>query len=148
GEEAMMRVRAWSALAAAAAVLVVAKLAWTQSSTAKSAPASQEQFPGSEELVARFGLTEKSGGYTDPATGEHKTIKVYVSPRDQADMVFVPGGESVVGAGYSEIYDDPSVMMSARSHRQPEDFFNREQPRHTVILSPFFVDRCEVTNAR
>jgi iron(II)-dependent oxidoreductase len=114
----------------------------------KSSPATQEEFPKVEELVAKFGLTKKIGNYTDPATGERKAIDVYVGPKDQADMVFVPGGESIVGAGYSQIFDDPNVVASARSHRQPDDLFAREQPQHKVILSPFFVDRYEVTNAR
>jgi len=64
---------------------------------------------------------------TDAPTVVEYEVVVHVSPVDGADLVEVPGGELRVG--------------DARGAFD-------ERPVHTVRLSPFWIDRTEVTNAR
>jgi serine/threonine protein kinase/formylglycine-generating enzyme required for sulfatase activity len=88
-----------------------------------------------EERLGRFGWgAEEAGGVPQPAAvggglrrGERPGE--YVSARDEAVMVFVPGGVFPLGTG---------------------DYFaeDEERPRVYVYAGSFFLDRDEVTNAR
>ncbi|MFO0983784.1 MAG: SUMF1/EgtB/PvdO family nonheme iron enzyme [Planctomycetota bacterium] len=137
----------WFMSAFGVAVTAIATAPGHEPKPAQAKPA-DAQFPGADELAPRLHLEPRTGTMTDASTGAKRPITVYVSPTDQAEMVFVPGGPFAMGSGYSEVVDDPQIMASARAQKHEAKSFEGEQPKHTVIVSPLFVDRYEVTNAK
>jgi formylglycine-generating enzyme required for sulfatase activity len=59
----------------------------------------------------------------------HAAPQERISPRDGAVQVLVPGGEFIMGA------DDPQAPLA-----------DEQRPPHPVTLSPFWMDKYEVTN--
>jgi formylglycine-generating enzyme required for sulfatase activity len=55
-----------------------------------------------------------------------------ISPKDAAELVYVPEGEFIMGSDY-----DPD----------PKKFWGAEAPKHNVFLDAFWIYRAEVTNA-
>jgi len=58
-------------------------------------------------------------------------------------MAYVPGGTFMMGTEAEEI---PRLLQLFGVRRA--ELFESESPRHSVTLSPFYIDRYEVTNAR
>ena len=119
---------------------------------ATAAPAEEERgddhvfLDSAETLAPKFGLKPRESTRIDGATGKKIPITEYVNPKDDAAMVFVPGGPFLMGSDYSAIFDDPIVVNAFRAARVTADYFNNEQPKHEVTVSSFFIDRHEVSN--
>ena len=58
-------------------------------------------------------------------------------------MVYVPAGEFTMGSSEADI----DAILAACSDCQ-RDWFEDEQPQHTVYLDAFWIDKYEVTNAQ
>lgn len=71
-----------------------------------------------------------------------------VRGEDGAEMVLVPDGEFWMGSDEAEV---APVISECKKRGFTEDrckdWFERELPRHRVVLDPFYIDRYEVTNA-
>jgi formylglycine-generating enzyme required for sulfatase activity len=63
-------------------------------------------------------------------------------PKAPNNMVLIPGGTFEMGTAK----DDLSSLMTKFNVQHPE-LFEEEIPKHPVKLSPFFMDKFEVTNA-
>lgn len=66
-------------------------------------------------------------------------------PVDGMVMVYVPGGEFVMGSDEDEV-DYALQLCLAYDTNCSLRYFSIEQPQHTVQLSNFWLDRTEVTN--
>ena len=68
---------------------------------------------------------------------------------DGVDMVVIPAGAFWMGTAKEEL---PALVEACkgqgRDEAQCRALFEREQPRHRVVLEGFYLDRFEVTNAR
>lgn len=65
-----------------------------------------------------------------------------------AGMVLLQGGRFEMGSTPAEV-EAALLQCQAEIHTGcPRDIYEREQPRHEVTLSPFFMEVTEVTNAR
>lgn len=64
-------------------------------------------------------------------------------PVDEAVMVYAPAGEFLMGSSNVEI-----ALAKADCSNCPEDWFDGEQPQHSVYLDPYWIDMYEVTNAQ
>jgi formylglycine-generating enzyme required for sulfatase activity len=64
------------------------------------------------------------------ATPSPSPTPMVVNPIDQAELIFIPGGEFIMG---SDPVEDPY-------------FYGSEGPPHTVTLSEYWIYRTEVTN--
>ncbi|MEW6747759.1 MAG: SUMF1/EgtB/PvdO family nonheme iron enzyme [Planctomycetota bacterium] len=147
----------WNLAIAAASLLpfslvlagLSARAAWAQETSAGNATeSSPEGFADAAELAPRFGLRPTPATRLDPATGEEIAITSYVASSDGAEMVFVPGGPFPMGSEYAEIWDGSLVAGSFARESSSEAYVASEMPKHEVVLSPFFIDRCEVSNAQ
>lgn len=61
---------------------------------------------------------------------------------DNAEMVYVPAGEFLMGSTEKDI--DYALTLCPKCKRE---YFDDEKPQHTVYLDPFWIDKYEVTNA-
>ena len=71
----------------------------------------------------------------------------WLRPGDGAMMVYVPAGEFEMGNDDDGVEDAFQMCMRYRGHCERE-WFEDEQPVHTVALDGFWMDRTEVTNAQ
>jgi formylglycine-generating enzyme required for sulfatase activity len=63
-----------------------------------------------------------------------------VSPSDGMVLVYMPAGEFLMGSTEAEI--------AQAVKKYPASFFGNEQPKHTVYLDAYWIDRTVVTNAQ
>jgi len=72
---------------------------------------------------------------------------VWVNPKDQAEMVFVPAGEFLMGSTKEQV---KAAMDEV--HKQypnvPDYWFTAEAPQHRVYLDAYWIDRYPVTVAQ
>ncbi len=68
-------------------------------------------------------------------------------PGDGAVMVHVPAGEFQMGSDDAQV-DAALEMCNAHYGNCEREWFEVEQPPHTVALDGFWIDRTEVTNAQ
>lgn len=64
------------------------------------------------------------------------------TPKAPKNMVLVPGGTFEMGTSKEDV-----PALKQRFNVRPAELFEEEIPKHTVKLSPFFMDKFEVTNA-
>jgi formylglycine-generating enzyme required for sulfatase activity len=78
-----------------------------------------------------------------PALGDTRT-----RPTDGMVMIYVPAGEFVMGSNDREV--DAALEMCNTYYEGDcqREWFEVEQPMHTVALDAFWIDRTEVTNAQ
>jgi len=114
-----MRIRLGVALAGGVLVLVVA-LGWAADSPAGRAFRTPEP----------------------PA--DAKLNDMWISPKDGAEMVYVPAGEFIMG---STDADSAAVLKENPNLLKAEDLAN-ESPQFRVCLPAYWIDKCEVTVAR
>ena len=86
------------------------------------------------------GPTPTASSAFDVALGD-----TWTRPTDGMEMVFVPGGEFLMGS------TDEEVERAWETCKQSDpdcgrEWFEDEQPAHTVALDGFWLDRTEVTN--
>ncbi|HWS89632.1 MAG TPA: SUMF1/EgtB/PvdO family nonheme iron enzyme [Pyrinomonadaceae bacterium] len=82
--------------------------------------------------------TVRAGASTDPQPTRRKT-----AGRVRSGMAYVPGGTFMMGTETEAI---PRLLQLFGVRRA--ELFESESLRHPVTLSPFYIDRYEVTNAR
>jgi len=72
----------------------------------------------------------------------------WTRPADGMAMVYVPGGEFQMGSDDGEV--DAALEMCQAYYVPPceREWFEVEQPAHTVELDGYWIDRTEVTNAQ
>jgi formylglycine-generating enzyme required for sulfatase activity len=81
-----------------------------------------------------------------PSTGQSVLGDTTTRPADGMVMVYVPGGESRLGSDDTEV--DLALELCNKYYSTCErEWFEGEQPAHTVVLDSFWMDRTEVTNA-
>lgn len=82
-----------------------------------------------------------SPGVTPPITSTTSAPapRLAVRPKDGARMVFVPGGEFMMGASSAD-------LAAARAGGPPKLAGGDEQPQHAVEVPAFWIDQTEVTN--
>ena len=69
-------------------------------------------------------------------------------PVDEREMVLIPAGEFWMGSTAAEIDRfKQECQRSGDGAPRCRDWFDREQPRHRVVLDAFSIDRYEVTNS-
>jgi formylglycine-generating enzyme required for sulfatase activity len=81
-----------------------------------------------------------------PATASlHDT---WTRPTDDMTMVYVPGGAFQMGSDDDEV--DAALEMCQAYYTTPceREWFEVEQPAHSVVLAGFWIDQSEVTNAQ
>jgi formylglycine-generating enzyme required for sulfatase activity len=71
----------------------------------------------------------------------------WTRPADGMMMVYVPPGEFQMGSTDDEV-DYALPLCREYQSACGRDWFEREQPAHTVALDGFWIDRTEVTNAQ
>jgi formylglycine-generating enzyme required for sulfatase activity len=79
---------------------------------------------------------------TPPALGD-----IYIRPTDEMVMVFVPGGGFMMGSDDGEV-DAALEMCNIYYGDCKREWFEVEQPAHSVTLDDFWIDQTEVTNAQ
>ena len=72
-----------------------------------------------------------------------KPIKVRNNARDNAEMVWVPGGEFLMGTS-----DEDLAAMLKKNPNWKATWFDDERPQHTVKLTGFWIYRNDVTVAQ
>jgi len=75
---------------------------------------------------------------TDPQAGD-----VWISPKDEAEMVYVPAGEFIMGSTDADI----AALLKADPSLEAE-LFADEQPQFRAHLPGYWIDKCEVTVAQ
>lgn len=82
------------------------------------------------------------------STLDQSSIETKIRSQDGMVIVFVPAGEFIMGSTEHQI---ESAQQTCRGNFYSGDcpkWFGDEQPRHTVVLDAFWIDRTEVTNAQ
>lgn len=87
-------------------------------------------------------VTVVSGRPTEDATG-----RTWTRPADQMVMAFVPRGELLMGSN-NVVVERAFEQCRRYSKECKREWFEREQPQHTVALDAFWIDQNEVTNAQ
>lgn len=72
---------------------------------------------------------------------------VFTRPQDGMTMVYVPGGNSLIGSTEAEVDDAISLCQQ---HYSPCNrwYYERENPQHPVSLDKYWIDQIEVSNAQ
>lgn len=86
-----------------------------------------------------------------PRVGARIGVRRFVDPVDGATMLLVPGGSLEIGLSAAEaedILERYGQALTADMRRREANRFALAQPAHTVRLSPYYVERTEVSNAR
>ena len=109
----------------------------TTSSPTRDLPATARAE--ANELATMVAATVAASG------GHEKAKETWVRPADGMEMVRVPGGEFRMGSTDAEVERAFQTCQKEYSECQRE-WFEREQPVHTVALDGFWLDRTEVTN--
>jgi sulfatase modifying factor 1 len=78
-------------------------------------------------------------------TPELNAGDIWDRPADGMVMVYVPGGEFVIGSGDTEI-DYATQLCNDFGDECSRENFADEQPAHPVVVNEFWIDRTEVTN--
>jgi len=86
--------------------------------------------------------TGPTAGGSSPALGD-----TWIRPVDDMVMVYVPAGEFQMGSDDAEVDAALEMCKSYYSSSCVREWFEVEQPVHTVRLDGFWIDRTEVTNA-
>ena len=96
------------------------------------------------ELTPTPATSARTGAATDVALalGQEKTREA-----DGMEMAAVPAGEFQMGTTDAEV-QDVLKLCGEYSGNCEEEWFEKEQPVHTVTLDGFWIDRTEVTNAQ
>jgi formylglycine-generating enzyme required for sulfatase activity len=81
------------------------------------------------------------GFATTPSPATQQPIQAAVREKDEATMVFVPGGTFLMGASAADL-----ALTGAGGPAKLAG--GDEQPQHEVDVAPFWIDRTEVTNAQ
>jgi len=68
---------------------------------------------------------------------------VWVNPKDQAEMVYVPAGEFTMGSTEAEI-----AALLKEYPKLKAEWFAKEMPQFRAHLPGYWIDKCEVTVAR
>jgi len=94
-------------------------------------------------------LISRSSDSSSPATrimafGAKSGVKTPTTPTPAAlaDMIWIPGGTFTMGRTTEELAAECKRLAAECVH----ELLDREQPPRRVTLSPFFLDRLEVTN--
>jgi formylglycine-generating enzyme required for sulfatase activity len=82
-------------------------------------------------VLLMFSISMSPGGVMAELPPCINPGEIWVSSTDGAEMVCVPGGPFLMGASVKDTLADDD-----------------EKPQHVVELSPFWIDRMEVTNAQ
>ncbi|MCP4419103.1 MAG: SUMF1/EgtB/PvdO family nonheme iron enzyme, partial [Chloroflexi bacterium] len=70
-----------------------------------------------------------------------------IRPKDEAVMVYVPGGTFMMGSSNAEIDKAFEICEQALGSGECQrSWFERELPQHLVSLDSFWIDQTEVTN--
>lgn len=72
---------------------------------------------------------------------------VRTRPADGMDMIYVPAGEFQMGSSDAEVDAALKTCLETYSADCIREWFEAEQPAHTVKLDAFWIDKTEVTNA-
>jgi CubicO group peptidase (beta-lactamase class C family)/formylglycine-generating enzyme required for sulfatase activity len=75
--------------------------------------------------------------------GVHSLGDTWVRPTDGMVMVYVPAGEFEMGSTDAEV----DALVAECADCEP-NWFEQEQPAHTVYLVAYWIDQTEVTNAQ
>jgi formylglycine-generating enzyme required for sulfatase activity len=86
-----------------------------------------------------------SGCWPTPSPQEVVPFDTWIRPTDGMEMVYVPGGEFQMGSDEEDV-ENALQMCDAYGHHCEREWFEDEQPAHTVRLDSFWIDRTEVTN--
>ncbi len=85
-----------------------------------------------------------------PPQGECAPGHTWTRPGDSMEMVYVPTGSFLMGSSPAQI--DGAIALC---QQYPDDYgkceqqpFEAESPQHPVVLSGFWIDRTEVSNAQ
>jgi formylglycine-generating enzyme required for sulfatase activity len=87
-----------------------------------------------------FQVTKTPGVVVEPED-------VLSRPQDGMNMVYVPGGDFLMGSDETQVDD---AIALCNQHYSPCNrwYYQREAPRHPVSLDGFWFDQTEVSNAR
>ena len=124
-----------------------------------------EKFPFNPPVGTTTSQSERSLNQTEGPARETddktKTQELFSTPEPQptasetphmdqsggdANMVFIPAGEFVMGAEASQGYQMCLDVRDEFSFACQQDWFEDENPVHTVDISAFWIDQTEVTN--
>jgi len=98
-------------------------------------------------VVSAVCAAEQAGGarvFRMPdAPADARLGDVWVSPKDGAEMVYVPAGDFVMGSTNAEI----AALLKAEPRLKAGSFAN-EQPQFRSHLPGYWIDKCEVTVAQ
>jgi serine/threonine-protein kinase len=90
---------------------------------------------------------ERRGPPYPPKGGIWLLIDTWTRPSDGMVMAYVPGGEFEMGSDDNEL--DYALRLCNEYYDDCErEWFEAEQPVHTVALDGFWIDQTEVTNAQ
>jgi formylglycine-generating enzyme required for sulfatase activity len=67
--------------------------------------------------------------------------------KDKSEMVYVPADEFIMGSSDADV-DSALALCNEYYGDCQRSWFEDEQPRHTVYLNAFYVDKTEVTNVQ
>ena len=83
----------------------------------------------------------------EPSPEPNSPGDIQVRPVDDIAVVYVPGGEFVMGSD-EQALDSALELCNAYLNNCERGWFEGEQPAHTVVLDDFWIDRTEVTNGQ
>jgi formylglycine-generating enzyme required for sulfatase activity len=94
-----------------------------------------------KEVAIRFASAEAMRKALQPAGA--RPGEVWVNPKDGAEMVWIPGGEFLMGSDPEEIDE---IWRKFSWKEEWKSGAQRESPRHQVGVEGFWMARYEVTN--
>ncbi len=87
-------------------------------------------------------------GTSPVTTPTPPAIVTQVREKDHSVMVYVPGGTFQMGSDDAEVDAALDLCTSYYSSSCVREWFEVEQPIHTVTLDGFWIDQTEITNGR
>jgi len=87
-----------------------------------------------------------------PALGPSPDVteagRVWVSPVDKAEMVYISADEFIMGSSDTEVDSALALCNKGYGSGCKRFLFENEQPQRKVYLDAFYIDKTEVTNAQ